>query len=329
MTRETSKAVLMETGVTAGPDWSILDRRRKQHWEDWGALGTSSAWGAQRTSGPWGAWRTPHPWVPRGLVALTVVAPVAGLLLAAVGRHAVDLHPHEGVHDGAALLLVQLGQLLGRDDLRARGCRGLVARRGRWPRGKGQGWHMAGSGDRVGVPQEMGSTWVGIGMGAVSPRGRDVGGSQRDARTAPVSPEERWVAPGWAWGWCHPAGLQVAPTLAGGGDAHPDVQHEAVGALDVGAAQEGGLQHVATAPIAQEAPGVQVHLVARCLEVEGHCGDRDEGGDRGITLGAGPGAPVWGCPGVLGAHPAGSRRSTSPGGCSWRSSSSAPAGRRG
>lgn len=150
----------------------------------------------------------PHPWVPRGPAVLTVVAPVAGLLLAAVGRHAVDLHPHEGVHDGAALLLVQLGQLLGRDDLRARGCRGLAARRGRWPRGKGQGWHMAGSGDRAGVPQEMGSTWAGIGMGAVPPRGRDVGGSQRDPRTAPVSPGGTWpgmglVSPSGAAGGTH------------------------------------------------------------------------------------------------------------------------------
>lgn len=163
---------------------------------------------------------TPGDWVPRGPAALTVVAPVAGLLLAAVGRHAVDLHPHEGVHDGAALLLVQLGQLLGRDDLRARGCGGLAARRGRWPRGKGQGRRMAGSGgrgrcppgdgqhldghrdgvtqeqgrgrfserckDRTSVPRrEVGGTWLGLGL--VSPI-RGAGGTWLGVGLALVSP---------------------------------------------------------------------------------------------------------------------------------------------
>lgn len=65
--------------------------------------------------------------------------------------------------------------------------------------------------------------------------------------------------------------------LGGAGCPHPDVQRQAAGPLSGGAAQAGGLQHVATAPIAQEAPGVQVHLIAWCLEVEGHCGVRRMG----------------------------------------------------
>lgn len=96
----------------------------------------------------------------------------------------------------------------------------------------------------------------------------------------------------WVWGWCHPYGMQVAAV----GDSHPDAQHEGAGAATVGAAQELGFQHVTTAPIAQEAPGVQVHLVAWSLEVEGHCRDRDgaigvDVGSQG-TYGAG-GSPSW------------------------------------
>lgn len=64
----------------------------------------------------------------------------------------------------------------------------------------------------------------------------------------------------------------------------------------MGAAQELGFQHITTAPIAQEAPGVQVHLIAWRLEVEGHCRDRD--GAIGVdaafqeTYGA-EGSPSW------------------------------------
>lgn len=109
------------------------------------------------------------PWVqvPRGVPggaqvpALTVVELVVGLLLGAVGRDPVDLHAHEGIHDGAALVPVQLGQLLGCDHLwhrelgtRAQGPRGL---RGTWvwgkdrcPQEKGRGWHLAGVGDGAG-----------------------------------------------------------------------------------------------------------------------------------------------------------------------------------
>lgn len=181
------------------------------------------------------------------------------------------------------------------------------------PEGAG-GWRHGGHSGLGG--RDKGGTWLGVGTGLVSPRrwaapGWALGWGQchagagmwvvlREIQGQHQCPQ---VAPGRAWGWCHPAGLQVAPTLAGGGDAHPDVQHEAAGALDVGAAQEGGLQHVATAPIAQEAPGVQVHLVARRLEVEGHCGDRDKDGDRGITLGAGPWGAGLGVPRGSGGSP--------------------------
>lgn len=87
---------------------------------------------------------------------------------------------------------------------------------------------------------------------------------QQGDRVAPRGPRgkghwEGWqVVRSWVWGWCHPYGMQVAAV----GDSHPDAQHEGAGAATVGAAQELGFQHVTTAPIAQEAPGVQVHLVA-------------------------------------------------------------------
>lgn len=171
---------------------------------------------------------------------ITVVAPVGGLLLAAVCRHPIDLHSDKRVHDGAELLPVQLWQLLCCDDLGTTGEQG----------------------DTVGVPV-----------------GRDIGKAWRVAR-------------GWTWGWCHPYGMQAAAV----GESHPDAQHEGVGAAAVGVEQELGFQHVTTTPVAQEAPGVQVHLIAWRLEVEGHCRDRD--GAIGVdvasqgTYGA-EGSPSW------------------------------------
>lgn len=100
------------------------------------------------------------------------------------------------------------------------------------------------------------------------------------------------------------------------GCPHPDVQSQAPGPLPGGAAQAEGLQDVAAAAVGQEAPGVQVHLVARRLEVEGHCGDSGTGCQGGD--GSRGGCQVGG---ARGSHPAGSQRSTSPGGCSWQSSS--------
>lgn len=41
--------------------------------------------------------------------------------------------------------------------------------------------------------------------------------------------------------------------------------------LGRGAAQEAGFEDVSTAAIGQEATLVQVHLLSRCLKVEGHC----------------------------------------------------------
>lgn len=40
----------------------------------------------------------------------------------------------------------------------------------------------------------------------------------------------------------------------------------------VGLPQTGGFQDVAALPVDEEAPGIEVHLVTRCLEVQGHCG---------------------------------------------------------
>lgn len=140
-------------------------------------------------------------WAVVAWQALTVVELVVGLLLAAVGRDTVDLHPHKGVHDGAPLLPVQFGQLLRRDHLgEAEGAGGWWhgAPRGDEPQEKGHGWHMAGCGDRAGAPRrrDMDGTWSCMGMGAVSPRSRDMDGIQRDGRPVSVSPgEERLVAP--------------------------------------------------------------------------------------------------------------------------------------
>lgn len=150
----------------------------------WRALGIRVPWGFPGVQLPrdvprdWVPWGTPgHPdapedWVPWGILGtrcpgvslgtsgqavvaqrtLTIVELVVGLLLAAVGWDAVDLHPHEGVHDGAPLLPVQLGQLLRRDHLGAEGAGGWRHRApwGGGPQEKGCGWHLAGSGDGVG-----------------------------------------------------------------------------------------------------------------------------------------------------------------------------------
>ena len=159
-------------------------------------------WGVPREWVPWDIfrdggvptdqvpWAVPRLGVPgavpgaggRAVVArrsLTVVELVVGLLLAAVGRDAVDLHAHEGVHDGAALLPVQLGQLLRRDHLgtEGSGCMG----RGGW----GHGCHRAACGDRAGVPRrrDAGGTRPGVGMGSLSPRSRDIDGTRTDVRT--------------------------------------------------------------------------------------------------------------------------------------------------
>ena len=40
----------------------------------------------------------------------------------------------------------------------------------------------------------------------------------------------------------------------------------------VGLPQTGGFQDIAALPVDEEAPGIEVHLVTRCLEVQGHCG---------------------------------------------------------
>lgn len=109
----------------------------------WLVLGHSWDWGSNGvvTGCPCG------PGCPQGAqgAALTVVELVVGLLLGTVGRDPVDLHAHEGIHDGAALVPVELGQLLGCDHLgkgtRAQGTCGRPQ--------KGPGCHLAGAGDTV------------------------------------------------------------------------------------------------------------------------------------------------------------------------------------
>lgn len=78
-----------------------------------------------------------------------------GLLFGTVGRDPVDLHTHKGIHNGAALVPVELGQLLCCDHLWHRG-QGPWGARGTWvwgkdwcPQEKGCGWHLAGLGDTV------------------------------------------------------------------------------------------------------------------------------------------------------------------------------------
>lgn len=111
-------------------------------------------------------------------MALTVVGSVAGLVALAVAGDTVDLHPHQRVHDGAAGLPRQLGQLLRRDHLGTAGW-GTVARGGgpqegrggTWlgvgtglvSLGEGTWWHMAGCGDGVGRMEVDGATQKGCG----------------------------------------------------------------------------------------------------------------------------------------------------------------------
>lgn len=96
------------------------------------------------------------PGVPGGaqVPALTVVELVVGLLLGAVSRDPVDLHAHKGIHDGAALVPVQLGQLLCCDHLWHR----ELGTRGQGPRGA-QG--DVGVGKGLVPPGEW--TWLGLG----------------------------------------------------------------------------------------------------------------------------------------------------------------------
>lgn len=146
---------------------------------DWVPLGTGCPRVSPGSGCPQGGW--PGSGARR---ALTVVELVAGLLLGAVARDPVDLHPHEGVHDGAALLLLQLGQLLRRDHLGDTGGTWVGVGAGlalpgdgtrvaqgsvwRWGAEEGGGWcHLgegtwlipAGSGDRVGVTQQKRHEW--------------------------------------------------------------------------------------------------------------------------------------------------------------------------
>lgn len=53
-------------------------------------------------------------------VSMTVVFDVMRLLAGVVRRHAVQLHPHQRVHDGFIFVLVDFGQLLRRDHLQRR-----------------------------------------------------------------------------------------------------------------------------------------------------------------------------------------------------------------
>lgn len=120
---------------------------------------------------------------------------------------------------------------------------------------------------------------------SVSPSGLLVGVTQEMYEWHPAGHGAGVTQKGHGWhlvGCGHALGV---PQQGHGGWAagcpHPDMQRQAAGALAGGAAQAGGLQHVAAAPVAQEAPGVEVHLVARRLEVEGHCGDSGTGHEGG------------------------------------------------
>lgn len=64
-------------------------------------------------------------------VSITVVFDVVRLLAGVVRRHAVQLHPHQRVHDGLVLVLVDFGQLLCRDHLQRRNTGALRAIRTR------------------------------------------------------------------------------------------------------------------------------------------------------------------------------------------------------
>lgn len=160
------------------------------------------------------------------------------------------------------------------------------------PQEKRGWWHPGECG--VGVTQEKLCEWhlAGHGVGVIQKgHGWDLAGHGVDVTQEGCGWHLFGCGVGVTWGkgcrW-HLArhGNVMSVThrdagLGGAGCPHPDVQRQAVGPLSGGAAQAGGLQHVATASIAQEAPGVQVHLIAWCLEVEGHCGDRRMGYQRG------------------------------------------------
>lgn len=52
--------------------------------------------------------------------------------------------------------------------------------------------------------------------------------------------------------------------------------------VGLGAAQETGFQDVSTATVGEEAALVQVHLFARCLEVQSHCGNNGVNNAAGL-----------------------------------------------
>lgn len=144
--------------------------------------------------------------------ALTVVELVVGLLLGTVGRDPVDLHAHEGIHDGAALVPVELGQLLGCDHLgTGTGHRGHVGVPRRdlggtwWGWGHGESREVAdatqwltaaGFGDRGGVTQEMCHGW----HSEDEMRSREVAGAIQKKGQGGV-PRREQMAPRQEWGW--------------------------------------------------------------------------------------------------------------------------------
>lgn len=89
--------------------------------------------------------------------------------------------------------------------------------------------------------------------------------------------------PSWAFprpslssGWCHPRRGDAGQGTAQASDLDGESRSGGPRTLRVkgcvGLPQTGGFQDVAALPVDEEAPGIEVHLVTRCLEVQGHCG---------------------------------------------------------
>lgn len=104
------------------------------------------------------------------------------------------------------------------------------------------------------------------------------------ARPEALTPPSRALPrPPLSSGWCHPRRGDPGQGTAQASDLDGESRSGGPRTLRVkgcvGRPQTDGFQDVATLPVDEEAPSIEVHLVTRCLEVQRHCGhSRGEAG---------------------------------------------------
>lgn len=97
------------------------------------------------------------------------------------------------------------------------------------------------------------------------------------ARPEALTPPSRALPrPLLSSGWCHPQRGDPGQGRAQASDLDGESCSGGPRTLRVkgcvGRPQTDRFQDVAALPVDEEAPGIEVHLVTRCLEVQGHCG---------------------------------------------------------